>query len=151
MLSRVSFIQDRIALNLAESGTTVVVLWSHITGGAYDPTTGGTIGGTRAPMSGTMPAFGLTEPPKSVVRQFAEIQMGDLILDCAVDPQVALFTGQMQSGTVPLADLKNKSPRFKFGDEIYAQKKIGNSLARSWDVIAGNVKLYQTLLLERVV
>lgn len=145
MTSRLPFIQKRLELNLSKDGTDVVLYWVEIVGGALDPT-GAIVSGTETLMSGTMKGFVHAEPAKSVVRQFAEIEAGDLIVDLGPSPDVTLLSG---TGKVSLDSISSKGPRFQVGGELYVQKEIGDKLGKSWDVILRGQKLSRTLLLRK--
>ena len=146
MRSRIALIAARIPVNLGQSGTDVQVVWTQVTGGVVDPGTGATVGGTEVMLSGVMPAFGDVTSAASTVRQWQEIQAGDLILDAASDPVVTLYPGQAVTGTVRLDDLD--SPRFLWHDQWYAAQKVGEDLRTVWDAQFANVKLYKRIWLR---
>lgn len=64
--------------------------------------------------------------------RYAEVRLGDVILDF---PELADIDGR--------ADLQ-----FEIGGEIYVQKKVGEDLARSWDVRCGGEPITRTVLVS---
>jgi|SRR5580658_1708740 hypothetical protein len=149
MRTRAQWVSNRIAKNVAAQGTPVTVVWTVTTGGTPDPATGGILNGVQMRLSGVLNAFGMIEPPQSVVRTFQEIQTGDLILDMGPYPQVNLFTGQLQSGVVALDSLDTLGAQFVWGGQVFAQQKIGAELAAAWDAVLFNVPMARTILLRR--
>ena len=152
MKTRLPLIKDRIALNLQGSSTIasdVIICWEETSGGTEDPGTGGQIGGTTALLSGSTRALGYEAEPKNHLRQHAEIQAGDLILELAPDPVVALFDGQLLSGTRTLDELAGKGLRYVWNGRYYTSKEVGPDLQAAWDVYAAHRRLYRMLLLKR--
>ncbi len=147
-MTNLPFVLHRLALRLAGTvdmagGTDVLVAWVEIEGGALDPTTGAIVSGVQTPASGVIRALGVEEPARSVVRQFAEIQAGDLILEVDAAGQVLKPDGS----TVALAALD--TPRFLWAGVWYVQKEVGEGLAASWNAVVAGQRLYRTLLLRR--
>ncbi len=140
-----SFVKHRLELALARNGTPVPVYWSELEGGTTDPLTGAVVGGVETPVSGVIRAFGAEEPPRAVLRQYQEIQAGDLILDVADNAYVTLPDGS----TVLLDDLSGKGVRLEWGGQLYVQKEIGEDLASAWNVIVQGQRIGRTLLLRR--
>lgn len=150
MPGNLSFIRHRLQLHLKGQNTRasdVIVHWIETDGGTPDDVTRAMVGGVQTPASGVMRAFGYEEPARTVLRQFAEIKAGDLILD--VDPDGVVELAPPQSGTVRLDDIARQGVRFEWGGRLYSQAQIGEELAEAWDVIVGNQKLFRTLLLRR--
>ncbi|HVM48387.1 MAG TPA: hypothetical protein VMU04_10185 [Candidatus Acidoferrum sp.] len=137
------YIQYRLALALQEAGSDVTVRWIDTAGGTLDVTTGAVVGGVQTPASGVLRALGVEELARSVVRQYAEIQAGDLLLE--IDA-AALITKD-DGSTVCLDDLDG--PSFLWGGQWYQQKEVGEGLAAAWNAVVGNQRLYRTLLLRR--
>lgn len=137
----------RLRLQLLENGTPITVVFPRTTGGTVDGPTGARVGGSRQLLSGVLYGFVQEEPARSVVRQFAEIQQGDLIVDCDPDATIDLFPGQIQSGVQPLDDVEE--PRFILSGRVYVQKNVGGKLGQSWDAHFGGVRFDRTLLLTR--
>lgn len=153
MNSRLPFIKQRLALNLAGAqsvASDLLVCWTETTGGTLDAGTGGVIGGDVVHLSGTTRAFGHESEPKSVLRRFTEIEAGDLILDLAPNPLVAVFPGQgLLSGTVALDALADKGLRYVWNGRYYVAKEVSPELQMAWDAYVGNVQLHRTLVLRR--
>ena len=152
MTSRLALIRRRLAVNLGGLGSVasdLIVCWTLQTGGEADPGTGGLLGGTEILLSGTTRAFGHESEPRNVLRQFAEIAAGDLILDLAPEPMVELFPGQVLSGSQPLEALRGLGLRFVWNGRYYVSKEVGPDLQAAWDAYVGNVRLHRTLLLTR--
>jgi hypothetical protein len=91
-------------------------------------------------------AFGQEEAARSVLRQYLEIQEGDVILD--VDPGGLITLLSPLSGTTTLDAIAANGVRFEWDGKLYAQAKIGEKLAQKWSVIVANQRLYRTLLLR---
>ncbi len=80
--------------------------------------------------SGTFPAMvHFIQPSKSGIRMFAEVQVGDVILDLKHDYQLP------------------KTAIFDIAGNKYVQKDAGSVLSEYWDVVIGNERLWRTLLL----
>jgi hypothetical protein len=134
MRTNLPFILERMDLNLAESGTDVVLKWMATTGGTPDPVTGAVIGGSSTPQSETVKAFvHFVQPGTSAVKLFNEIELGDLIIDFGLN---VTLEGRKQLG-------------FEVAGLRYVQKDISEKLAASWDVIFQGQKLYRTVLCRR--
>lgn len=147
-MTNLSFIKHRMALRLSGTvdiagGTEVPVTWVDTSGGTLDTVTGALVGGVQTPASGVIRALGVEEPARSVVRQFAEIQTGDVLLE--VDAAGLVTKGD--GSTVALDDLDE--PRFQWGGSWYVQKEVGAALAATWNAVVAGQKLYRTLLLRR--
>ncbi len=130
----------------------LTVLWSVVTGGTPDAVTAALIGGVETPLSGTLAAVGVEEGARSVLRQFQEIETGDLIVDLLPNPTILLFPGQAQSGVVALADVANQGARFLWPGNPglrYVQAGVGEKLASAWSVAVQGVPLSGTILLRR--
>lgn len=149
MRSNAAFIQQRINQNLSSSGTQLVVRWGEVAGGTVDVGTGALLGGTEQLISGTLMAFVHTTEPKGALRQHMEIEAGDLICDLAADPVIALCLGQPLSGTVTLASVKQKGPKFYLDDEVYSPAPLGESLPKTWDARIAGRKLHTTIVLRK--
>jgi hypothetical protein len=151
-MTNLAFVMHRCQLRLAGAvdnagGSNVIVHWMETIGGESDPVTGALVGGVQAPVSGVLPALGTEEPARTVLRQFSEIQAGDLILETNPNGLVAVLPDRTQS--VSLDDLAGKGVRFEWGGRFYSQAEIGEELAQAWSVIIAGQKLYRTLLLRR--
>jgi len=144
MRSRIGFVANRIGVNLALNGTPIVVVWAQPLPGA--PVDAGTGAQASVNCSGVMNVFGHVAPLTNQVRQFTEIQGGDLLLDVAPTPLVTVFPGQPVSGVVALDDLD--TPRFQWGDQWYAAQRVGEGLISVWDARQNGVSLHRTLALR---
>ena len=123
----------RIPLNLQESGTDVTLTWTEFSGATTDPVTGARSGGTATTKTTKVKGFIHEVSATSVVRQFAEIEAGDAIVDLAGD--VAL------DGKEAL--------RFTIDGRQFVAKEIPEKLARSWDVIFRGKRLHRSVLLRK--
>lgn len=156
MRSRLAFQNSRMQLNISapgQGGTTLIVRWDQKDGGSFDPTTGGLAGASVVAASGTLRGFVYEEPGQSVLRMNAEIQTGDLIIECLPDAPVTLLTilPGITSATLPLAQLD--SPIFELNGQRYSQSKVGRELKLAWDTTQedaeGNVvRLERTIVLR---
>ena len=147
-MTNLPFIKYRLTLRLAGTvdiagGSDVLVTWVDTEGGTLDTVTGAVVGGVQTPASGVIRGLGIEEPARSVVRQFAEIQAGDLLLDVDAAGLVTCPDGS----TVALDELD--APRFQWAGSWYVQKEVGEGLAASWNAVVAGEKLYRTLLLRR--
>ncbi len=127
----------------------VWVRWVEIEGGTLDPVTGALLSGVQTPASGVLRALGIEEPGRSVVRNFAEIKAGDLILETDAAGTVTLPDGTEPVGrtTVCLDDID--TPRFLWAGHWYVQKEVGEGLAAAWNEVIGNQRLMRTMLLRK--
>lgn len=121
-------------MNVAVRGTPVLLRWVVYSGGTIDPGTGATVGGVATPVTAG-PFNGLIHvmEAKSVLRQFVEIEQGDMIVD--FDPDV------------PLDGHDNL--RFVIDGQDYEQKELGGRLAQAWDVIIAGQRTLRTVLLKK--
>lgn len=147
MRTRFGFCQARAALALRGAGSganTIEVRWVEVNGGTVDPGTGGRIGGTRTARSGTLRALALQEPPSTVVRNYAEVEAGDLLLDTDAAGTVTL----PDETTTTLDAIAAQGPVFVYCGRSYSQKKVGAALSAAWDVASNGQKLFRTILLR---
>jgi hypothetical protein len=134
MRSNLGFILDRQALNLAESGTDIVLHWQTLSGGTADPVTGATVGAVRTAQSQSVKAFvHYVNIAQSTQRIFSEIEKGDCILD--LDPAVAL---EGKDGL-----------QFEISGERWVQKEFSEKLAKSWDVLMQGQRIFRPVLLRK--
>jgi hypothetical protein len=135
MRTNLPFIQQRIGQNLAESGQEILLTWKEWPAGSVaDPVNGG-FTGTPTTHTAVAKAFVHFIPPaaNSQVRLFNEFEDGDAILDFA--PDVAI------DNKVEIS--------FTISGEVWVPKKIGDKLARSWDVQMRGEKLYRSVLVRK--
>jgi hypothetical protein len=154
MATNLDFVEYRMRLRLRGTvnltgATDVIVNWTQVDGGTLDAVTGAMVGGVQTPVSGVIRALGMEEPARTVLRQYAEIQAGDVILEVNPHGMVEMLPNQPVSGVVSLDDVSGQGVRFEWGGRLYAQAEIGEDLAQAWSVIIENRKLYRTLLLRR--
>ena len=122
-----------IQRELNENGTDVVLQWNTLSSGTLpDPVDGSTSG--LVPQSMTLRAFAhaVQATGSSSVRQFNEVEVGDLILDFEGDAKID-----------GLRDLV-----FVVNGKAYVAKEIGEKLAQSWDVTVGNQRLFRSVLVR---
>ena len=152
MRTRFGYCQARAALALRGAGSganTIEVRWVEVSGGTVDPGTGGRVGGTRTAKSGTLRALALQEPPTTVVRNYAEVEAGDLLLDTDAAGTVEISgTGVVPAPTTTLDALAALGPVFVYCGRSYSQKKVGAALSAAWDVASSGQKLFRTILLR---
>lgn len=133
MRSRANFIAKRVGLNLKQSGTDIVLQWNEFDGTTTtDPTTGSTLG---RPTVKTLcvQAFVHYVQATSSVRQFAEIEVGDAIVDFHQD--VCL-------------DGKNSLVYIIDGVE-WMQKNIKTKIPVSWNAELAGIKIFRTQVLRK--
>lgn len=84
--------------------------------------------------SGTWPALvHYVQPITTGIRQFAEMQVGDVILDFA------------SMAAIP-ATAKGATFRIEGDPQVYVQKSIGKDLADAWDMVVGGQRVIKTYL-----
>ena len=124
-----------IARELHQNGSPIVLQWNTLSGGTLPD-----------PVDGTVPASALTAQTathhafihqiamagRSQVKQFNEVEEGDLILDFA--PDVAL------DGLRDLVFVVNGKP--------YVAKEISEKLAQSWDATVQGQRLMRSVLVR---
>lgn len=148
MMHNLAFIKHRLQLQTRGSmgaGSSIIVHWIETAGGTLDAVTGAWVGGVQTPTSGVMRGFGYEAEARSVLRQHAEIQTGDVIFD--VDPEGTIE--RADGSTVLLDMLRGKGVRFEWGGRMYAQAEVGEELAAAWSLIIADQKMHRTLLLRR--
>jgi hypothetical protein len=133
MRTNLDFIESRIAGNLEESGTDIVLSWREFTGATTTDINGSTLG-TSVQKTETVKGFvHFPQIATSQVRQFNEVESGDCIVDFAGDVEL--------DGRVGL--------QFVIAGEMWVLKQVGDKLARSWDAVANGRKLIRTVLLRK--
>jgi hypothetical protein len=133
MRSNLDFIESRIAENLAESGTDILLQWSEFSGATTTDINGSTLGTSEVR---TETVKGLVHYPQiatSQVRQFNEVEAGDCIVDFAGDVAIDGKPGL----------------RFVIAGETWEAKKLSDKLGRSWDVVAQGRRLVRSVLLRK--
>jgi len=130
-------------------GGALTVLWNVSSGGVLNPSTGAMVGAVQTPWSGTLAAIAVEEGVQSVVRNYTEIGIGDLIVTLAGVPVVELFPGQPLSGTMPLGAVSAYEPAFLWQGNRYVQKQVTDDLRTLWTEVVGGVPVTQGILLKR--
>jgi hypothetical protein len=129
---RTGFMRQRLKQAARQRGDTVKLHWTTVTGGTVDPVYHVTTGGTETPRSEEIKALvHFPDYASHSVRNFAVIQVGDLIVDFPADAQL--------DGRAGLS--------FEIQGIRYRQKETGEDLAKAWDAVVGGVRLARTLLL----
>ena len=126
-------------------GGTLTVLWTLRTGGVLNPSTGALVGATETLNSGTLLAVAVEEPARTVLRQFAEIAVGDLLVTLMGEPCVVRADGT----SLPLSGVAAYDPWFVWQGREYSQKEISTQLRTLWNDGVQGVKLSSGLLLRR--
>jgi hypothetical protein len=75
------------------------------------------------------------------VRQFAEFESGDVILDIRPENVPPVMDE-------PLSE-KATNVRFIIAGDAYIQKQVGRELAQAWDVMIGDTRPFRVVLLGR--
>ena len=124
-----------IAGELAQNGTPIVLTWNVWPTGSVPSPVDGSRPGTPTVTTETQPAFVHFVPVAghSSVRQFAEIEVGDVILDFAPDVD---FRGR-------------DNLRFQVQGQWYVPKETGRKLAETWDVAVQGQNLFRTILVRK--
>ena len=122
-----------IQRELNENGTDVVLQWNELPPGATPDPVDGSVSGL-VPQTMTLPAFIhlVQATGASSVRQFNEVEVGNIILDFAGDAAI--------DGLLDLVFLIN--------GKAYVAKEIGGKLAQSWDATVGNQRLFRSVLVK---
>jgi hypothetical protein len=131
---------NEIARELHQNGTPILLQWNAVPAGAVPDPVDGSVAGL-VPQSKTLPAFvhQVQDAGSSSVRQFNEVEVGDLILDFLGDaalPEV----GSQRSEVRDLVFVVNGKP--------YVAKQIGEKLAQTWDVTVQGKQLFRTVLVR---
>ena len=126
-------IANELARELAGNGTPICLTWAALApGAAVDPVDGYSAGWLAQTL--TLAAFVHQVQPTgaSAVRQFNEIEVGDLILDFAADAPLDGKRGLV----------------FWVSDKAYVAKEVGSRLAASWDVSVAGRQLLRSVLVK---
>ena len=132
---QVGDVLNEIARELNQNGTEILLQWNTLLGGTLpDPVDGTVPAAALVPQSKTLPAFvhQVQDAGTSQVRQFNEVEVGDLILDFPGDAAI--------DGLRDLVFVINGKP--------YVAKQIGEKLAQSWDVTVQGKQLFRTVLVR---
>jgi hypothetical protein len=129
-------------VNVGVRGTNFLLSWVTYSGGTVDPGTNAVVGGTATAQTGG-PYQGLVHlsEAKSVLRQFVEIEAGDIIVD--FPPTIAI--DGLQNLRFTMLD-ENFAP---IPDQVFEQKELGGKLAQMFDVVVAGNKSLRTVLLKK--
>jgi hypothetical protein len=137
-MNDVAEIQNDVARVLGGAGpvkpTDIVLTWDEWPSNSTPDAVDGSR--TGIPTAGTVTLSGLVhyvQPGMSQVRQFNEVEVGDVIVDFAADAAI--------DGKENLA--------FNILGQCYVAKQVSEKLASSWDVAVGNEKIFRTVLLRK--
>ena len=131
---------NEIARELHQNGTPILLQWNAVPAGAVPDPVDGSVAGL-VPQTKTLPAFvhQVQDAGSSSVRQFNEVEVGDLILDFPGDAALPEVGGQ-RSEVRDLVFVVNGKP--------YVAKQIGEKLAQTWDVTVQGKQLFRTVLVR---
>jgi len=130
--SRRGFIAARQPLHVEHKGVEVVATWTDYTGLAANPATGG-YSGTGVKKTAKFKALVHYVTARSVLRQFEEIQAGDIVmdawgkLDCEGQAEIKLV----------------------IADEVWVMRDLSAKAAAMWDTLRPDGQSYRTYLLRR--
>ena len=129
---------NEIARELHQNGTPILLQWNAVPAGTTPDPVDGTVAGL-VPQTKTLPAFvhQVQDAGRSSVRQFNEVEVGDLILDFPGDAAIDAPSGGA------LRDLV-----FVVSGKPYVAKQIGEKLAQTWDVTVQGKQLFRTVLVR---
>ena len=135
---------NEIARELHQNGTPILLQWNAVPAGAVPDPVDGTVAGL-VPQSKTLPAFvhQVQDAGRSSVRQFNEVEVGDLILDFPGDAAIDPPSLAASSGAASARDLV-----FVVNGKPYLAKQIGEKLAQTWDVTVQGKQLFRTVLVR---
>jgi len=137
---------NEIARELHQNGTPILLQWNAVIQGATpDPVDGSLPAAALVPQSKTLPAFvhQVQDAGRSSVRQFNEVEVGDLILDFPGDAAIDPPSLAASSGAASARDLV-----FVVNGKPYLAKQIGEKLAQTWDVTVQGKQLFRTVLVR---
>ena len=135
---------NEIARELHQNGTPILLQWNAVPAGAVPDPVDGTVAGL-VPQTKTLPAFvhQVQDAGSSSVRQFNEVEVGDLILDFPGDAAIDPPSLAASSGAASARDLV-----FVVNGKPYLAKQIGEKLAQTWDVTVQGKQLFRTVLVR---
>ena len=135
---------NEIARELHQNGTPILLQWNAVPAGAVPDPVDGSVAGL-VPQTKTLPAFvhQVQDAGTSSVRQFNEVEVGDLILDFPGDAAIDPPSLAASSGAASARDLV-----FVVNGKPYLAKQIGEKLAQTWDVTVQGKQLFRTVLVR---
>ena len=161
----------------ARQHTPITIRWEDRSGGTVDPVTSAVSAGEAVARSATVYAVvHYVGPSASGYRAFAEIQTGDAIIDFPISiyrvtdaGDTDLFDGQVLdelqfakanreldrgeiealAEEIDISTLTNAL--IEIDGENWAQQRVGNNLAKSWDARVRGKKVVQSILVRKCV
>ena len=137
---------NEIGRELNQNGTEILLQWNVLAEGQYpDPVDGTVPAAALVAQSKTLLAFvhQVQDAGTSRVRQFNEVEVGDLLLDFAGDAAIDPPSLAASSGAASAQDLV-----FVVSGKAYVAKQIGEKLAQTWDVTVQGKQLFRTVLVR---
>ena len=137
---------NEIARELHQNGTPILLQWNAVIQGATpDPVDGSLPAAAQVAQAKTLPAFvhQVQDAGRSSVRQFNEVEVGDLILDFPGDAAIDPPSLAASSGAASARDLV-----FVVNGKPYVAKQIGEKLAQTWDVTVQGKQMFRTVLVR---
>lgn len=134
MRTGVAKIAARARLFAGAGGGLITISWDQfVDGWTLDPVTNQKIGTATRASKKINALIHYVGPATSGVRMFAEVKVGDAILD--LDPET---------------DLDGKENlTFEFGDDVWVQKKVPEELTKSWDAEFHGQKIMRSILVTK--
>jgi hypothetical protein len=147
-----------IARELHLNGSPIVLQWNTVSSGTLPEPVDGTVPASAlVPQTMTLPAFvhQVQATGVSSVRQFNEVEVGDLILDFEGNAPIPEAGVEHRPGdrrsevrdlvfVVPLPGSSPERPQFK----AYVAKEISEKLAQSWDATVQGRQLMRSVLVR---
>lgn len=132
--TRLPSILRRAALLAYRRGTAITLRWVETTGATEDATTGALVGGTATAQSEVVkcPVHFVSAANVSQVRQFAEVEIGDVLLDLPAATEVDT----------------RRALTFLIDGRVFERKTVGSRLARSFDVVVDGHRFFRTVLVR---
>jgi len=134
-------IQAEIARELHQNGSPIVLQWNVVAAGVTpDPVDGTVPASALTPQTATHHAFvhQIAMAGRSQVKQFNEVEEGDLILDFAADVVI--------DGLRDLVFMVKSGPGGQ--SKAYVAKEISEKLAQSWDATIRDRQLMRSVLVR---
>jgi hypothetical protein len=129
-------------------GCDITVHWRECAGGSVDAGTGAVVGGETTPRRGTLRALAHEEPARGVLRQYAEITAGDLILDILPDAVVQVTANGVKE-EILFDTVAAFQPTFEWQGRFYQAKETGKVPQCNLDAVVGGRVVIRTLVLRR--
>jgi hypothetical protein len=142
--------QADILRELGQNGTMITLRWNEVAAGATpDPVDGTLPASALIPQTAVAYAFihQIAMAGRSGVKQFNEVEEGDLILDFGPDVPLDPPSLAVSSGAASARDLVFLVP-IPGGQKAYVAKDIPEKLAQSWDVTVQGRQLMRSVLVR---